>query len=115
LKREFEGRGAWRAADMAAIGAADVGALFGLNRGGSAAGQAFAAACARALNETGRFVTGRYGGRFMALVEDADGDAASFVRTLASLDHFNDTHLYRGRAVALHKRAQIAAADLQLA
>jgi hypothetical protein len=45
----------------------------------------------------------------------AEGRAARLVEILTRIPYFDDRHLYRGRSVALYKRAQLAAADLGLA
>lgn len=113
LKQKFEQGGPYTAADLAALDKKAVNDLFGLSENGTAS-QVFAQACVTALNETGRFVMGR-GGRFMDVVNAANGDAAAFVGDLISMRHFDDSHDYQGRRVGIYKRAQIAAADLQLA
>ena len=66
------------------------------------------------LRELGRWVAGRYGGRFSAIVQAAGQDAIALARLVVDgLSSFRDEAVYRGRVVPFYKRAQILAADLQ--
>lgn len=69
------------------------------------------------LNELGRVLLQRYGGRRASrLVEAASGSAVELARLLArELTSFRDEAEYKGRKVHFYKRAQIFAADLYLA
>ena len=68
-----------------------------------------------ALNDLGRLVGDRYDGSFVALVEAADGSAASLVGVLAEMPFFRDVSTYGALDVPLYKRGQLAAADLHRA
>lgn len=93
----------WASADEA-----EVGALF---RG---TGQIPLRAERRAvLNETGRVLAERFGGRFESIAEQAGRDARALACLLAeSFPSFRDVATYDGQPVAFLKRAQLCAADV---
>jgi hypothetical protein len=65
------------------------------------------------LNETGRCLIESSGGRFGTAVEQAGRHARRLAYLLAeTFPSFRDAPTYRGRTVAILKRAQICAADL---
>ena len=65
------------------------------------------------LNETGKVAIERFDGEPIHLVESARFDAAAIAAHVAdAFNSFRDVHLYKGRPVAILKRAQIFAADL---
>ncbi|MBI4673027.1 MAG: hypothetical protein HY741_15340 [Chloroflexi bacterium] len=67
----------------------------------------------RNVQELGRVLRDHFGGSAARLVEQANGDAAQLARLVAqNVSSFNDTTLYKGRAVNFFKRAQILAGDL---
>ncbi len=68
-----------------------------------------------ALNDLGHLVLDRHDGSFTALVEAADGSAATLVELVAEMPFFRDVSTYDGFDVPLYKRAQLAAADLHRA
>lgn len=70
---------------------------------------------ARSLNDLGRFVTDRFGGAFLGLVESAGGGAARLVKLLVEMPLYRDIVSYRGEKVPLLKRAQITVSDLDRA
>ena len=70
---------------------------------------------AEALVTLGRHVLDHHDGSFLALIEAADGSAATLVAELDTVGFFHDVATWRGRAVPLYKRAQIAAYDLAVA
>lgn len=70
---------------------------------------------ARALNDLGAFVEGKYDGDFRAVISDAGGSAARLAESLTAMPFFQDVATYDGRPVAFYKRAQITVADLALA
>lgn len=70
------------------------------------------AAC---LNETGRFVQNETKGKFMPLVQQADGSVDAFIERIGFISHFQDCADYRGRKITFGKRAQILTADMHLA
>lgn len=70
---------------------------------------------ARHLKQSGDAIMRQYGGRVMHLVEDCRGTATRLVETLSGWPGFADIAHYHGQDVPLLKRAQILAADLDLA
>lgn len=65
------------------------------------------------LTETGHLLLERFEGRFTTVVEQVRRDARALAYLLAEVfPSFQDAPQYRGRTVALLKRAQICAADL---
>ena len=69
----------------------------------------------QALNDLGYYLSQRFGGRFTALVEAADGSAERLATSLAQMPYFQDVATYKDFSVPLYKRAQITASDLALA
>lgn len=70
---------------------------------------------AEAWHQLGRLLDERYDGSAVALVEDAEHSADRLVELLRAAPYFEDRRAYRGIDVAFYKRAQIVAADLDLA
>jgi hypothetical protein len=70
---------------------------------------------ARALNDLGQYLLDQFDGRFARMIESANGSALQLVGLLAQMPLFNDVRRYRGRDVPFFKRAQLTAADLNLA
>ena len=68
-----------------------------------------------ALNDLGHLVLDAHDGSFTALVEAADGSAATLVDLLAEMPFFRDVSTYDDIDVPLYKRAQITSADLHRA
>lgn len=67
----------------------------------------------RNTRELGRVLRDHFGGSAARLVESANGDATQLARIVAeNISSFNDTTLYKNRAVNFFKRAQILAGDL---
>ncbi len=68
----------------------------------------------RSLQELGRVLRDRFGGRASNVVKAAGFDAPSLARLVANnLSSFHDTSIYNGREVRFFKRAQILAGDLR--
>jgi hypothetical protein len=70
---------------------------------------------ARALNDLGRLLVGRFDGNFTRLVAAAGGRAERLVYILAEMPFFRDVASYDGVEVYFYKRAQLTCADLWLA
>ena len=70
---------------------------------------------AEAWHQLGRLLLDRYDGSAVALVESAGHSADRLVELLRAAPYFEDRRAYRGIDVAFYKRAQIVAADLDLA
>jgi len=65
------------------------------------------------VHEVGRVLGTRYGGRFAAAIEAAQGSALRLVRRIiADFASFDDVARYDNRMVRFYKRAQICVADL---
>jgi putative queuosine salvage protein len=114
LKHRFEREGPLSAGDLMAMTAANCAAIFGQTDAPPPI-QDLMARFADSLRDLGRLVERDYGGRFLHLVEAADGSAERLVRALAALPSFQDVARYGGRDVPFYKRAQLAVADLHLA
>jgi len=113
LKERFE-TGGVTARTLAAMTAGDVAAFLHLPPAGPYSRE-FSELCAESLQALGRLVESKYDGSFLKLVESTHHASENLVRILMDLPSFQDVHDYHGQPVAFLKRAQIAAADLQLA
>ncbi|MCL4124103.1 UNVERIFIED_CONTAM: hypothetical protein GTU68_026838 [Idotea baltica] len=68
-----------------------------------------------AMGEIGSILTNKFGGSFKAVIDKAQGSAFQLVKIVAAeFPCFKDVHSYEGESVAILKRAQILAADLEL-
>jgi hypothetical protein len=114
LNDRYRAHGPLSAEELARLDERDCARLFGQDLGSPAVRELMGLfACS--LNDLGRLVRERYGGRFVGLVEAASGSAERMVRLLAEMSFFRDVSRYAGLEVPFYKRAQIAAADLALA
>ncbi len=72
-----------------------------------------------ALQQLGSYLSERFSGSFVGLVEAADGSAERLAGLLAEMPYFQDVSLYATEqgevSVPLYKRAQITPSDLALA
>jgi len=107
LRDRFAAHGAWSAAELCAIDAAQVAATLGQD-----ADHELMALFARSLNDLGAHVVAEHGGSFLALAQAAAGSAVALAERLAGWASFADASTYAGRRVPFCKRAQIAASDL---
>lgn len=114
LHRRYRERGPLTAAVLAQLGAEECAELFGQELRAPYAGDLIRQ-FADALNQLGRFLLERFGGRFEALLDAAEGSAERLVELLTAMPFYRDLAAYRGREVAFLKRAQLTAADLSLA
>src|SRR5215211_6344674 len=103
-------RGPWTAAELVAIETAEVAAAFGQDPA-----HELVALFTRALRELGDRIEVEYFGRFLGLVNSAEGSAERLAETLARWPTWHDVSSHEGERVPFYKRAQIAAADLHLA
>ncbi|MDI1226901.1 MAG: queuosine salvage family protein [bacterium] len=67
------------------------------------------------LQETGRRIIADHGGSVMKLLAAAENSATALVNIIGAWPTFRDVTDYKGREVAVYKRAQILAADIFLA
>jgi hypothetical protein len=107
VRDRFAAHGPWSAAELANIDAAEIAKTLGQDPD-----HELMALFTSSLNDLGRHVADDHGGRFTAVVDDAESSAAALVDTLRNWDCFADTSRYDGLEVPFLKRAQIAAADL---
>jgi Queuosine salvage protein len=114
LKERFEREGPWDAEALGALGAADCARALDQDASGPELAELMAL-YARALNDLGRFLAERFGGRFEGPVEAAGGRAARLVELLAEMPLYRDVARYGALEVPLYKRAQLTAADLSAA
>jgi Potential Queuosine, Q, salvage protein family len=107
VKDRFASDGPWTADELAHVDASEVAKTLGQDTD-----HELMALFARSLNDLGRRVAGDHGGRFAAVVDDAESSAVALVDRLARWDSFADVSRYDGLRVPFLKRAQITAADL---
>jgi hypothetical protein len=110
LRRRFDRRGAWTAAQLRELTAAELAHAMRQDPGHELMGL-----FAWSLNDLGAHLLDDHDGSFVAVVESAGESATALVETLAAWDCFADASSYDGRAIPFLKRAQIAAADLSRA
>jgi Potential Queuosine, Q, salvage protein family len=106
----FRADGAWTAAELVELVAADVAAGLGQDPA-----HPLMEDFARSLRDVGAHLLAEFGGRFEPVVDAAGDSALALAGLLATWDAFADTSIYEGRPVPFFKRAQIAAADLDRA
>ncbi len=114
LRERFEAEGPWSAAELAALGARDCAGVLGQDLAVPELAELMDL-FARALNDLGRWLGDRYGGRFEALVADAEGSAERLAKLLLEMPFYRDVSDYAGAEVFFLKRAQLTSADLAAA
>lgn len=67
------------------------------------------------LRESGKRITVEYGGKALSFIEACGGSAPRLADMVAAWKGFHDVHAYKGRDIPILKRAQILAADMNLA
>lgn len=107
LTERFREREPWSAAELAAIGSAEIATVLGQDPD-----HPLMPDFAAALRDVGEHVEHDHGGRFGAVIEAANGSAVALADLLAGWRAFADISTYDGRSVPFFKRAQIAAADV---
>jgi hypothetical protein len=114
LTERFRGCGPLTAGEMSSLTARDCAAIFHQDPDGASRSDLMGL-FARALNDLGRLLDAKYGGRPAALVEAAAHSADRLIGLLCEMPYFQDVQRYRGLDVPFYKRAQLMAADLSLA
>ena len=107
LTERFRAHGPWPAAELAALGTAEIGAALGQDPE-----HPLMADFAAALRDVGSHVADEHGGRFGAVIDAAHGSAPALADLFAGWGAFADVSTYDERSVPFFKRAQIAAADV---
>jgi len=102
-------RGPWTAEELEELDAPEVASTMGQDPG-----HELMALFARALRELGAHVAAEHGGSFLALARSGEGSAVALAERLGRLPMWRDVSPYDGEPVPFFKRAQIAAADLDL-
>lgn len=114
LKEEFEKNGPIPAGRLAILDEAMCAKIFGQAKGDGTV-RGLMGLFASALNDLGRLVISKYDGQFTNLVASAQGSARRLVEILAEMPFFRDVEKYEGIEVPFYKRAQLTAADLNIA
>jgi hypothetical protein len=110
LTERFRTAGPWSARELTQLRSIEIAAVTGQDPELPLMEQ-----YAASLRDIGERVLGDHGGRFVAVVEAAEGSAPVLADLLAKWEAFADTSTYEGRSVPFYKRAQITAADLNRA
>lgn len=110
----FKAEGPPSAERLESLTRADCARIFGQTEGDAAAMELMGL-FAGALKDLGALLLARFGGEAARLVETAQHKAANLIRILRQMPYFDDVAIWRGRAVPFMKRAQLTAADLNLA
>jgi hypothetical protein len=113
LARHFEKRGPWSAVELRRLDASRCAEV--LDQAGNEGVRELMELFARALNDLGAWLGGRFEGSFLRAVEAAEGSAARLVDLLAEMPLYRDVAHYDGFEVPFYKRAQITASDLDAA
>lgn len=114
LKQYFEYIGMMTATQLSQMQVGDCCELLGLNPL-MKVHKEFASQCALSMRELGHVIMENYEGSYLKFVVSANGSVEALVRQMVDMHHFRDIHDYNGLMVPFYKRAQITAADLQLA
>jgi hypothetical protein len=107
LTERFRESGPWPAAELSAIGAAEIATVLGQDPD-----HPLMTDFAAALRDVGDHVEREHGGRFETVIEAANGSALALADLLAGWRAFADVSTYKGRSIPFFKRAQIAPADV---
>ena len=114
LKEHFERYGPLSAADLLELTPERTARVFGQDLEGPVRAELMRS-FTEALQQFGSYLSERFGGSFVRLVESAEGSAERLAELLTEMPYFQDVSVYEGLNVPLYKRAQIAASDLALA
>ncbi len=114
IKRRFDEKGPWSAAELGEIGARELAALLGQDLA-VAEVRELMELFAEALRDLGAWLGRRFGGRFEGPVEEAAGSAERLAELLAEMPFYRDVERYDELDVPFYKRAQIVPSDLALA
>ncbi len=114
LKDYFEAHGPLSADELCALTPERTAAMFGQDLREPVRAELMRH-FAEALGQLGSYLSERFGGSFVRLVEAAGGSAERLAELLAAMPYFQDVSEYDGLAVPLFKRAQITPSDLALA
>jgi hypothetical protein len=111
LRAHFERHGPWDADALQRLSTDDCARIFGQAQAGPRAAELMAL-FSKALDDLGRFLAPRFGGRFAGPVEAAGQRAGALVEVLAEMPFYRDVARYADLEVPFYKRAQITVSDL---
>lgn len=114
LNDHYQTEGPLSASELTHLDAVRCAAIFGQDPGNPVAMELMGL-YAQALAELGRYLLADFGGSFGGFVESAGASAERLVGLLVRMPFFNDVSSYGDLQVPLFKRAQLTAADLELA
>jgi hypothetical protein len=114
LKDYFETHGPLSATELCALTPPQVAAIFGQDLADPVRAELMRH-FTEALHQLGSYLSERFGGSFVRLIEAAGGSAERLAGILAAMPYFQDVTYYGALAVPLYKRAQITPSDLALA
>ena len=114
LSDHYQTRGPLSASELTGLDSGRCASIFGQDPGNPVAMELMEL-YAQALGELGRYLLSSFGGSFGALVDSAEASAERLVTLLIHMPFFNDVSQYGPLSVPLFKRAQLTAADLELA
>jgi hypothetical protein len=114
LKERFDREGPFTAGELQRLDRDGTSRLFGQDHGDPLRDELMHL-FAQALRDLGSFLEEGFGGSFRRLLDAAEGSAERLAEILTTMPFFRDVATYRGRQVALLKRAQITPSDLALA
>lgn len=114
LKDYFEAHGPLTAAELAALTPEATAAIFAQDLVDPVRAE-LVRHFTEALHQLGSYLSERFRGSFVRLVEAADGSAERLALLLAEMPYFQDRSRYGDLTVPLYKRAQITPSDLALA
>ncbi len=107
LRDHFARQGPWRAEELVTIDRATVAETFGQDPE-----HELVALWVEHLRHLAARISGEFNGRWLDVVEAADGSAVALVQEMSGWPVFADVSDYDGMPVPFYKRAQLAAADL---
>jgi hypothetical protein len=110
LTDRFRSLGPYSPEELAEVSAEQIAHVFGQDPG-----HELMALFAASWRDLGSHVRDYADGRFLGLVEDANGSAVTLATRLSNWACFYDVSAYEGFEVPFFKRAQLACADLQSA
>lgn len=115
LKKAFERGELNAAAQWVRVTPEYLSRLFSVPQGGDPKLEELLAFLAQHLRETGKNIIAEYQGKVLPLLEQAGYSALKLADIVAVWKSFRDVGVYKGREIPFLKRAQILAADMNLA
>lgn len=114
LKQKFEQTGAFSASQLTETTPENCRQLFGQSADNEPVNELMLL-FSKALNDLGNFLANKFDGSFSNLILAADRSCEKLVQILCEMPMYNDSHMYKGKKVFFHTRAQTTASDLHIA